>query len=59
MNKKTIKKISRSESAGGDLRPEYRLDYSAALPNRFAAREKTNEAPRALMKAALNKRRSG
>jgi hypothetical protein len=33
-----MKKVVKKLAAGDDMRPEYRLDYSKARPNRFAAR---------------------
>ena len=36
--KKSLGPESRVQRSGGDLRKEYRFDYSKAKPNRFAAR---------------------
>lgn len=33
-----MKKVVKTAPETGDLRPEYRFDYSKARPNRFAAR---------------------
>lgn len=38
--KKTPTAKTRSKDSNGDLKPEYRFDYSKARPNRFAGRIK-------------------
>ena len=40
--KKSLGPESRVQRSGGDLRKEYRFDYSKAKPNRFAARARAN-----------------
>jgi hypothetical protein len=41
-NKGFMKKPPRAKATTGDLKPEYRLDYFKAKPNRFAARSKAS-----------------